>query len=313
MYRSPTPRTLIVRQLLIGSLSLAIVATPSMTQACWLTDWLRPKPRTTYYQPQYASAAPPSTCTTTCTKRVCNYIPQTGYRTVYYNVPVTTYRPVTTADPCTGCRTTCWRPATSYVQQARRVPYTTYRQVCQNVVMRPVVTQRPTAGMRRSGSAYGTAYANPAMSYAAPGCSSCSSGPSVGSFPPAQGLRAPSLLQGTGIPPTSAGSPPPNYYNPQTQPHKAAKPQQRSVEKKADPDPAPNQGPDLNARPTIAPPANQPTWKHRTASAPQHRVWTYTTVSWPVQQASHTTRVTPGVSRSHHTDLDDSGWVSVGR
>ncbi len=300
MLHSFMPRTLIVRKLLVGSLSLAMLATPSVTQACWLTDWLRPnwllpKPRTTYYQPQYASYAPASTCTTTCTKRVCNYVPQTCYRTVRYNVPVTTYRPVTTVDPCSGCRTTCWRPTTSYVQQVRRVPYTTYRQVCQNVVMRPVVTTMPSCG-----SGCGTNYT---MS-AAPGYSSCSSGMVTGGLPATQGLLAPAL----GSPSTSGGVTPDTYYNSQ-QPETT---KERSVEKPVQPEKKEtSKGPEFPKKATFAPPANQPTWKHRTASAAQQRSWSYTTVSWPVRRASHTTHTTLATSDRHQTELDDSGWVSV--
>src|SRR5690349_21761479 len=56
--------------------------------------------------------------------QVCNYVPQTAYRSVYVNVPVTSYRPIVAADPCTGCATTAMQPVTTYMTQSRLVPYT---------------------------------------------------------------------------------------------------------------------------------------------------------------------------------------------
>jgi hypothetical protein len=108
----------------------------------------------------------PAPCTVT--QQVCNYVPQTCYRTVYRQVPVTVYRPVSTCDPCTGCPRTTMHPCTTMQQVAQRVPVTTYRQVCQ-LVQRPVqptcapampVVQQQFAPVQQ-------------VAPAAPGCSGC--------------------------------------------------------------------------------------------------------------------------------------------
>ena len=88
------------------------------------------------FAPNPCCNACPAPCTTT--QRVCNYVPQTCYRTVYRQVPVTVYRPTTTCDPCTGCPRTVMQPCTTVQHVAQRVPVTTYRQVCR-MVQRPVV------------------------------------------------------------------------------------------------------------------------------------------------------------------------------
>ena len=119
-------------------------------------------------QTAYAVSQPCSTCTTTCTQRVCNYVPQTAYRTAYVNTPVTTYRPFVSSDACSGCTTTCMRPVTSYVLRPTVVPYTSYRQVCQTVTSSPYTTNMPPAPALQSLSAGPYGAALPAVSYAVP-------------------------------------------------------------------------------------------------------------------------------------------------
>jgi hypothetical protein len=117
----------------------AIVAAPTESHAlCGLFDCLFGGCRTTY-RPVTACSPCATPCATPCAPAtVCNYMPQTCYRTECVNVPVTTYRCESACDPCTGCPTTVMRPVTSFVRQVRYVPYTTYRQVC-NTVAAPVV------------------------------------------------------------------------------------------------------------------------------------------------------------------------------
>ena len=193
---------------------VAALLAPAEAEAGPFLDWLHGKNRkqTAYYPavPNYtASYAAPQcgTCTTTCTQRVCNYVPQTAYRTSYVNVPVTTYRPVTTQNACSGCTTTCMRPITTYVQRPTLVPYTAYRQVCRTVTSQPQTTY----------FAQPAAAAQP-IPTAAP-CSSCAATPAsytqpiasapLGSMPAATAIAdpaaatTPSIAPGTYIPPAT--------------------------------------------------------------------------------------------------------------
>ena len=110
--------------LALGGALLALAAQPAQTQAffhdwCGGCSWCGGR---TTYRPFYAGYAPyaagygcgscnpcPTACNSCptacnpCAQQVCNYMPQTCYRTVYSQVPVTAYQPVTTCDPCTGC------------------------------------------------------------------------------------------------------------------------------------------------------------------------------------------------------------------
>jgi hypothetical protein len=103
-------------------------------------------------------------CTPQGQQLVCNYVPQTCYRTQVVQVPVTTYRPVTTCDPCGG-QTVCMKPQVCYQQQVKYVPYTSYRL--------QYSLQQPTCGATAT-----TYYAPTAAAAVAPtsGCSSCNSG-----------------------------------------------------------------------------------------------------------------------------------------
>lgn len=166
------------------SVLIAIVAAslaPADAGAGPILDWLSGR-RTVYapvvpdYTAGYA-AAPCGTCTTTCTQKVCSYVPQTAYRTSYVNVPVTTYRPVTTQNACSGCTTTCMRPITTYVQRPTVVPYTAYRQVCRTVTSQPTTTYLAQP-----------AYAPAPV--AEPACSSCNVTPAAYTYAQPQGASA---------------------------------------------------------------------------------------------------------------------------
>lgn len=117
---------------------------------------------------------------------VCNYVPQTCYRTQTVAVPVTTMRPVCGADPCTGCPTTVMRPVVTYQQQVQYVPYQSYR--LQYSVAQPAC---PTATTSYYAPTLSSGVAAPAATYAAPtttfaapttGCSSCNSGVAATSY-----------------------------------------------------------------------------------------------------------------------------------
>jgi len=119
---------------------------------------------------------------------VCNYVPQTCYRTQTVSVPVQTMRPVCGTDPCTGCRTTVMRPVTTYQQQVQYVPYSSYRlqysiaqPACPTATTSYYAPSVPSSGIV---TAPATTYATPAPTYAAPasGCSSCNSGAAVTSY-----------------------------------------------------------------------------------------------------------------------------------
>lgn len=105
--------------------SLSVFTAPSESKAFW--DLFHHHAPTVAYMPLVV-APPCAPC-----GQVCNYIPQTCYRTVYVNMPVTAYQPVSIADPCTGCPRICMRPVTTYVPQAQLIPYTTYSPVMANV------------------------------------------------------------------------------------------------------------------------------------------------------------------------------------
>lgn len=117
---------------------------------------------------------------------VCNYVPQTCYRTQTVAVPVTTMKPVCGADPCTGCPTTVMRPVVTYQQQVQYVPYQSYR--LQYSVAQPACPTATTsyyAPTLSSGvAAPATSYAAPTTTFAAPasGCSSCNSGVAATSY-----------------------------------------------------------------------------------------------------------------------------------
>jgi hypothetical protein len=117
---------------------------------------------------------------------VCNYVPQTCYRTQTVAVPVTTMKPVCGADPCTGCPTTVMRPVVTMQQQVQYVPYQSYR--LQYSVAQPACPTATTsyyAPTLSSGvAAPGATYAAPTTAYAAPaaGCSSCNSGVAATSY-----------------------------------------------------------------------------------------------------------------------------------
>jgi hypothetical protein len=124
---------------------------------------------------------------------VCNYVPQTCYRTQTVQVPVTTMRPVCGTDPCTGCRTTVMRPVVAYQQQVQYVPYSSYR--LQYSVAQPACPTAttsyyaavPSSGVGGAAPTYAApAYTTPAATFAAPtlgsGCSSCNSGVAATSY-----------------------------------------------------------------------------------------------------------------------------------
>ncbi|MCA9270663.1 MAG: hypothetical protein KDA41_19410, partial [Planctomycetales bacterium] len=185
-----------------------------------ILDWIRARRaarQTAYYQPAAVTAyspvacgscnacaspcaSPCNTCASPCTtcaspcmttQQVCNYVPQTTYRTEYAQVPVTVYRPVTTYDPCNGCPRTVMQACTTTTYQARRVPVTTYQQVC-SMVQTPV--------------APAVQYA-PVQPYAvAPqGCSTCGV-PQVQQFQP-----APLMQQYQAVPQMMQQQPTPMY------------------------------------------------------------------------------------------------------
>ncbi|MGC3966983.1 MAG: hypothetical protein QM775_06315 [Pirellulales bacterium] len=106
-------------------------------------------------------------CTPQGQQLVCNYVPQTCYRTQVVQVPVTTYRPVTSCDPCTGCQTVCMKPQVCYQQQVKYVPYTSYRL--------QYSLQQPTCGTT-SMTYYAPTAAAAAYVAPASGCSSCNAG-----------------------------------------------------------------------------------------------------------------------------------------
>ncbi|MCE9606904.1 MAG: hypothetical protein K8U03_18630, partial [Planctomycetia bacterium] len=155
---------------------------------------------------------------------VCNYVPQTCYRTQTVAVPVTTYRPVCSADPCTGCPTTVMRPVVSYQQQVQYVPYSSYRlqySVAQPACPTATTTYyapAPTSGI----GAPAMTYAAPAATYAAPaaGCSSCNRGVATTSYyAPAATYPAPTYPAPTYPTSTFPTSPYPtttNYAAPRT-------------------------------------------------------------------------------------------------
>jgi hypothetical protein len=119
---------------------------------------------------------------------VCNYVPQTCYRTQTVQVPVTTMRPVCGTDPCTGCRTTVMRPVVTYQQQVQYVPYSSYRlQYSVAQAACPTATTSYYAPAPSSGIGVAApAYTTPAATFAAPtlnsGCSSCNSGVAATSY-----------------------------------------------------------------------------------------------------------------------------------
>jgi len=140
---------------------------------------------------------------------VCNYVPQTCYRTQTVAVPVTTMKPSCGTDPCTGCPTTVMRPVVSYQQQVQYVPYQSYR--LQYSVAQPACPTATTsyyAPTLSSGVAAPTAtYAAPTTTYAAPaaGCSSCNSGVATTSY------YAPAASYPAGVPVTTNYQPATNY------------------------------------------------------------------------------------------------------
>ena len=157
-----------------------------------------PAVQTAYYAPQ-----PCSTCTTTCTQRVCNYVPQTAYRTSYVPTPVTTYRPFVSGDACTGCTTTCMRPVTSYVLRPTVTPYTTYRQVCQTVASQPYVTSMPAVASPYAANPYAVAMptapiAPVSYAYSSPSPYSASAAYAPSAYAPP--VYAPSTVFGSGSP-----------------------------------------------------------------------------------------------------------------
>jgi hypothetical protein len=129
---------------------------------------------------------------------VCNYVPQTCYRTVYVNTPVVAYRPVTSCDPCTGCPTTCYRPVTTYVTQARLVPYTTYRPVyAARPVCSPCGTSTPAyyapgyAATSSNCSCNGSSYVSSPVTRVSPGTTIRSLGPAQPSADTTPSLNSP--------------------------------------------------------------------------------------------------------------------------
>jgi hypothetical protein len=238
----------------------------------------RQQPVTTMYVPQpvpytaqYAPAPACQSCVTTCTQRVCQYVPQTCYRLAYQNVPVTTMRPVTTTDPCTGCTTTCMRPFTYCVQRAHYVPYTTYSLSCQNVT-----TTTPTAQPM-------------AASYApaATACSGCT--PTSGAYPASPYLpatpsmpaiqSAPSAAPTVAPPgPTTNGGLPAPVLNGQATGGAASWP--RVAPPAYTPNTTTHDNPPL--RPLVAPPDQS---RERTAVVTPPRAWQYTGVQWPAATA----------------------------
>ena len=124
---------------------------------------------------------------------VCNYVPQTCYKTQTVAVPVTTMRPVCGTDPCTGCRTTVMRPVVTYQQQVQYVPYSSYR--LQYSVAQPACptattsyyAPAPSSGIGVAAPAVAApVYTTPAATFAAPslgsGCSSCNGGVAATSY-----------------------------------------------------------------------------------------------------------------------------------
>jgi hypothetical protein len=230
-------------------------------------------PQATYYAPytaQYAPAPPAAacqSCVTTCTQRVCQYVPQTCYRLAYTNVPVTGYQPVTTTDPCTGCTTTCMRPYTYCVQRAHYVPYTTYSLACQNVT-----TTTPTA-------------CPTAVSYApaAPACNACT--PTNGAYPASPyvpSMPGPPAIQSapTMAPPgpaTNGGLPAPALNGQAT----GGASWQRSPPPAQTPGATTKNYPPL--RPLVSPP-DAPS-RERTALVTPPRAWQYNAVHWPAATA----------------------------
>jgi len=116
----------------------ALVAVPSQSHACWLTNCFAP--RTTYYAP--VAVAPAPVCNP-CQQQTVSYAPQTCFRPVTTSVPVTTLQPVAACNPCGGM-TTVLKPVTTMVQQTSMMPYTTFRPVVTTSFM-PVVPASPCA------------------------------------------------------------------------------------------------------------------------------------------------------------------------
>lgn len=118
-------------------------------------NWCRSDTADVTYAPAYAVQYPVAA-------QICNYVPQTCYRTVMRTMPTTVYRPTSYCDPYTGCATTCYRPVTSYVRSAQFAPYTTYRPVWTTSRYTPYATSRYTP------------YATPCATSCNPCATSCS-------------------------------------------------------------------------------------------------------------------------------------------
>ncbi len=162
-----------VHKLLVAcSVAVGFLATPSESQAIFHWFGRCCAPRATYLPVAPVQTCAP-VCPQSCTQQVCNYVPQTCYRTQMISVPVTAYQPVRSCDPCTGCPVTSYRPVVSYVQRVQRVPYTTYRMVCSTQQVAPAATA--------------VSYTQPA----APGCTSCAPGATITTPAPAITTPAP--------------------------------------------------------------------------------------------------------------------------
>jgi hypothetical protein len=251
--------------------AVSMLSTPSESQAIF--HWFRNWSGNSAVVPAYSYYGGLGACDP-CGPQVCNYVPQTCYRTQYVSVPVTTYRPIAGCDPCTGCPVTTYRPITAYVWQPRLVPYSSFRLVY-------------------SGAAYGSAMYGggcaaggcPAVStgyYAATAVPSCCSPASTAITTPYLSPTAPSPGSWTVPGPSSApaypssSAPPPTFQNGSGQsgpePEKKMPP---IPDEKTDQDSPPAS----DSNPTSGPQLGDS--ESKMTAAPPLRAWSYTLVSWP--------------------------------
>ena len=245
--------------MIVGSVAIALLATPTESKACAFFDCLFGRSAgAAYAPPAYSMPVAPQMYAPTyapqcspCVPQTCQYVPQTCYRTVYQNVPVTTYRPMVGQDPCTGCPVTSYLPVTAVMRQTQLVPYTTYRVVYANPVAQCGVSSSCSTCGPAGCAAYGSAVSGS-------GCSSCQTGTAVSSATPYYD-SAPATVP-TPAPATAPASATPSLENTPAQ-KTFQQESQKAVEQPITP--IPQSGATLNSTstPTLIDPDNHTTWR----------------------------------------------------
>lgn len=277
------------------------VASPAESYGCfdWLFGCCR-RPTTAYYAPVAAPAC--QTCASpvvaapacqTCSQ-VCNYVPQTCYRTNYVSVPVTSYRPVCAVDPCTGCPRTAMQPVTTYMMQAQSVPVTTYRPVMSTVcsyapAATAVVPSSPCSTCGTAPAVYTPTYQTSVAPAPAAGACCGQSGTTIA--PGLPGATVPSLSTPAVTSPPVLTAPPTTTITPTPEPALQPTTTFQSSSLKYQ-EPAQPAAPQLQQRDRVPPAPNYNFDDRTTSNDRSHAILTASTAA-PVKSSSI---------------ADDSGW-----